>query len=604
MPVELGAKDISQLVKKGHKRVENYANAAASAIRDYVGDYYVNPKGYEGDYPINLVFVALRTWVPNLVMNSGVNKVGSPYLSQLDYAHMLGEALNQLHKRIDMKSTMRAAVVSMILCGLAVLKTSIYADGLLIPDGFDSSFSQGQLYTDLISIDDFFLDPYCTSLKNSTLTGHFTTVRRQDLLDMKGWDKDLVNKLPSAWDGGVGNNEKASHLTRKPSETLEMIEAQDYVRVAEVYLPEAQAIAYVPDPKQTSFDDFLKVQDYYGPDTGPYRFGSITPPVPDNPFPVAPVSIWRDLNSMANDLFKKLMDQADSQKDVLLYKPGMEDVADAVAEARNGDSIRTADPDGVRIQSYGGGNAENEKMTQQLQFWFNYVSGGIDQMGGMKTGGGSKTATAVKTLQTNASITQEDARGLIYDVQAGVSRDQAWFIHYDPFLKAPMTIRETGKEPRQVVLTPEEVRGDFLDLTFVMRQRSMQALDPETRRVALEKFTVQTIPAGVNAAMMMQQMGVPFNLPRYLMQAAEEMGIADLMNEVFTDPTFQARLKLVSEQAGLDPGKAGKQSGGMAGVMQNGALPSNVPVNSPSQDFNQQAQMGAAQSQSDMAIGG
>jgi len=604
MPVELGAKDISQLVKKGHKRVENYANAAASAIRDYVGDYYVNPKGYEGDYPINLVFVALRTWVPNLVMNSGVNKVGSPYLSQLDYAHMLGEALNQLHKRIDMKSTMRAAVVSMILCGLAVLKTSIYADGLLIPDGFDSSFSQGQLYTDLISIDDFFLDPYCTSLKNSTLTGHFTTVRRQDLLDMEGWDKDLVNKLPSAWDGGVGNNEKASHLTRKPSETLEMIEAQDYVRVAEVYLPEAQAIAYVPDPKQTSFDDFLKVQDYYGPDTGPYRFGSITPPVPDNPFPVAPVSIWRDLNSMANDLFKKLMDQADSQKDVLLYKPGMEDVADAVAEARNGDSIRTADPDGVRIQSYGGGNAENEKMTQQLQFWFNYVSGGIDQMGGMKTGGGSKTATAVKTLQTNASITQEDARGLIYDVQAGVSRDQAWFIHYDPFLKAPMTIRETGKEPRQVVLTPEEVRGDFLDLIFVMRQRSMQALDPETRRVALEKFTVQTIPAGVNAAMMMQQMGVPFNLPRYLMQAAEEMGIADLMNEVFTDPTFQARLKLVSEQAGLDPGKAGKQSGGMAGVMQNGALPSNVPVNSPSQDFNQQAQMGAAQSQSDMAIGG
>jgi len=604
MPVELGAKDISQLVKKGHKRVENYANAAASAIRDYVGDYYVNPKGYEGDYPINLVFVALRTWVPNLVMNSGVNKVGSPYLSQLDYAHMLSEALNQLHKRIDMKSTMRAAVVNMILCGLAVFKTSIYADGLLIPDGFDSSFSQGQLYTDLISIDDFFLDPYCTSLKNSTLTGHFTTVRRQDLLDMEGWDKDLVNKLPSAWDGGVGNNEKASHLTRKPSETLEMIEAQDYVRVAEVYLPEAQAIAYVPDPKQTSFDDFLKVQDYYGPDTGPYRFGSITPPVPDNPFPVAPVSIWRDLNSMANDLFKKLMDQADSQKDVLLYKPGMEDIADAVAEARNGDSIRTADPDGVRIQSYGGGNAENEKMTQQLQFWFNYVSGGIDQMSGMKTGAGSKTATAVKTLQTNASITQEDARSLIYDVQAGVSRDQAWFIHYDPFLKAPMIIRETGKEPRQVVLTPEEVRGDFLDLIFVMKQRSMQALDPETRRVALEKFTVQTIPAGVNAAMMMQQMGVPFNLPRYLMQAAEEMGIADLMNEVFTDPTFQARLKLVSEQAGLDPGKAGKQSGGMAGVMQNGALPSNVPVNSPSQDFNQQAQMGAAQSQSDMAIGG
>jgi len=608
MPVELGAKDVSQLVRKGHKRVENYANAAAAAMRDYVGDYYVNPKGYEGDYPINLIFVALRTWVPNLVMDSGINKVGSDYLNQLDYAYMLGETLNQLHKKIGMKSILRAAVVDMILCGLSIFKTSIYADGLLIPDGFDGSFSQGQLYTDLISIDDFFLDPYCTSLKSSTLTGHFTTVRRQDLLDADGWDKDLVNRLPSAWDGGVGDDKKASRLTRKPSETLEMIEAQDYVRVAEVYFPEANAIAYVPDPKQTSFDDFLKVQEYYGPKTGPYRFGSITPPVPSNPFPVAPVSIWRDLNTMANALFKKLMDQADRQKDVLLYKPGMEDVADEVADAYDGQSIRTADPDGVKTVSFGGGNPENEKMTQHVQFWFNYVSGGIDQMSGAKTGGGSKTATAVKTLQSNASITQEDARSMIYDVQSGVSRDQAWFIHYDPFLKAPMIIRETGKQARQVILTPEEVRGDFLDLTFTMKQRSMQALDPETRRIALEKFTVQTIPAGVNAAMMMQQMGVPFNLPRYLMQAAEEMGIADLMNEVFTDPTFQARLKLVADQAGLDPGKAGKQSGGggggMAGVMQNGALPSNTPVNSPSQDFNQQAQMGAAQSQSDMAIGG
>ena len=606
MPVELGAKDVSQLVRKGHKRVENYANAAASAIRDYVGDYYIKPKGYTGDTPINLIFVALRTWVPNLVMNSGVNKVGSPYLSQLDYAHMLGEALNQLHKRISMKGVMRAAVVNMILCGLAILKTSIFADGLLIPDGFNSTFSQGQLYTDLISIDDFILDPFCNSLESSTMTGHFTIVRRQDLFDADGWDEDLVKQLPSAWGNSARDAKKAAALTKDRSDTLEMIEAQDYVRVAELYFPEAKAIVYVPDPQQTSFDDFLKIQDYYGPDTGPYRFGSITPPVPDNPFPVAPVSIWRDLNSMANNLFTKLMDQADSQKDLILYRPGMEDVADAIADAPSGKAIRTADPEGVKVVSFGGGNPENEKMTQQLQFWFNYVSGGIDQMAGMKTGAGSKTATAVKTLQSNASITQEDARGLIYDVQAGISRDQAWFIHYDPFLKAPMTIRETGKEPQQVILTPEEVRGDFLDLMFTMKQRSMQALDPEVRRIALDKFMANALPAGVNAAMMMMQMQVPFNLPRYLMQAAEELGIADLMNEVFDDPTFRKRMKAVAEQAGLDPGKAGKAGGGggMAGVLQNGGMASSVPVNTPSQDFNQQAQMGAAQSQSDMAIGG
>ena len=90
------------------------------------------------------------------------------------------------------------------------------------------------------------------------------------------------------------------------------------------------------------------------------------------------------------------------------------------------------------------------------------------------------------------------------------------------------------------------------------------------------------------------------------MNIADELGIADVMNEVFTDPTFQARMKMAAEQAGLDPGKAGKagRGGGMAGVIQNGGMASSVPVNTPSQDFNQQAQAGAAQSQSDMAIRG
>jgi hypothetical protein len=601
MPVELGAKEVSQLVWKGHKRVEHYRNAAADAIRIYVGDYFAKSKGNTGDLPLNLVFVALRTWVPNLVMQAGVNKVTTEVLAQTDYAHMLGAALNELHKKIRMKDIMRAGIVNMILCGLAIFKTSIFADGNLIPDGPDQNIQPGQLYTDLISIDDFILDPYCTALDTSTMTGHFTTVRRQDLLDAEGWDKALVKRLPSAWDGGVDQSQKAAKLTRDPNLTLEMIEAQDYVRVGELYFPEANAIAYVPDPRQTSFDDFLKVQEYYGPKTGPYRFGSITPPVPDNPLPVAPVSIWRDLNDMANTLLNKLLHQADNQKDLVLYKPGMEDMADAVIRGVDGQAIRTSDPDGVKVVSFGGGNPENDKMTQQLQFWFNYASGGVDQMGGMKTGGGSKTATAVKTLQSNASITQADAQSMVYDTQAGISRDQAWFFHYDPFLNSPITIRETGKEPAQVTLTPEEVNGDFLDLTFTIVKRSMQAIDPEHRRQALEKFTMNAGPAATQMALLMGQMQIPFNLSRYLMNMAEEYGVADLMIEVFNDPTFQERMQAIQAAGGLDPGKAGKGDGGMAGALQNQGNPSAVPVANEQQQFNQQAQSVAAEAQAQFA---
>jgi hypothetical protein len=604
MPVELSASDVSELVRKGHQRVEHYRNAAAQSVKDYVGNYYVRPSGMTGEYPINLIFAALRTWVPNLIMQAGMNKVLTPLVSQSDYAFMLGEALNELHKKIKMKNVIRAGVVNMILCGLAVFKTSIFASGNLIPDGPNEYIDPGQLYTDLISIDDFFFDPYCVALNKSTLTGHFTTVRRQDLLDDEGWDEKLVRRLPNAWDGGANDNNKARLLTRNPSLTLEMINAQDYVRVGEVYLPEANAIAYVPDPKQATYDNFLKVQDYYGPSTGPYTFGSITPPVPDNPFPVAPASIWRDLNLMANSLFTKLMNQADNQKDVLLYKPGMEDVADAIASAVDGQQIRTPDPQGVEVKSYGGGNPSNDKMTQELQFWFNYMSGGIDQMSGLKTGAGSKTATAVKTLQNNATITQEDARSMVSDTQADISEKQAWFIHNDPFLNAPLTIRSTGKSPQQVVLTPEEVRGDFLSMTFTIVKRSMQGVDPEHRRLALEKMLVNIIPGTANAAVMFQQMGQGFDAGLLLTNAAEELGITELFAGVFNDPDFQRRLQMAAQAAGLDPGKAGKSGGASpAGAMQNNGNPQAVPVKNEQQGFNQQAQAGANQAQSEIAGG-
>ena len=604
MPVELSASDVSELVRKGHKRVEHYRNAAAQAVKDYVGNYYVRPSGMTGEYPINLIFAAIRTWVPNLVMQAGVNKVLTPVVSQADYAFMLGEALNELHKRIHMKDVMRAGVVNMILCGLAIFKTSIHASGNLIPDGFNEYIDPGQLYTDLISLDDFFFDPYCTALNKSTLTGHFTTVKRQDLLDDEGWDKELVKQLPSAWDGGVNDSNKARLLTRNPALTLEMIEAQDYVRVGEVYLPEADAIVYVPDPKQTTCKDFLKVQDYYGPSTGPYTFGSITPPVPDNPLPVASASIWRDLNLMANSLFTKLMNQADNQKDVLLYKPGMEDVADAIADAVDGQKIRTPDPQGVEVKSYGGGNPNNDKMTQELQFWFNYMSGGIDQMSGLKTGAGSKTATAVRTLQSNATITKSDAQSMVYDTQANISEKQAWYLHEDPFLEQPLTIRKTGKAPVQVVLTPEQRRGDFLHMTFTIVKRSMQAVDPEHRQQALDKMLINIIPGTANAAMMFQQMGQKFDSGLLLTNAAEELGIAELFAGVFDDPEFQRRLQMAAEAAGLDPGKAGKAGGASpAGAMQNNGNSSAVPVMDEQQGFNQQAQMGANQAQSEIAGG-
>jgi len=109
------------------------------------------------------------------------------------------------------------------------------------------------------------------------------------------------------------------------------------------------------------------------------------------------------------------------------------------------------------------------------------------------------------------------------------------------------------------------------------------------------------VPALTQSAMTMMQMGVQFNLPRALMQAAEEMGIADAVQEVFQDPTFEQRLQLMQQMGPQDAGKAGM---GMAGVIQNKGFAGKREILNPTQEANQAEQAGGAVAQSAAGFGG
>jgi hypothetical protein len=387
--------------------------------------------------------------------------------------------------------------------------------------------------------------------------------------------------------------------TRKFIGVYQQISMQDMVDVVELYVPESNVIVTIPDPYQTYSHKYIGVVDYEGPTEGPYVHLSFTPPVPGNPFPVAPVAMWFDLHRMANRMLSKIMDQADRQKDVLLYNPASADEAQELVDAKDGDALMSTNPDGVKVVSYGGQDQNNEVMLGQLQMWYNYMSGNPDMMSGNMTQGtrGSReTATKAQMLQANAGITIEDAKGILYDATSEVNRRFAWYLHNDPFISVPLIKRVTGNEERQVSLTPEQRRGDFEQFTFEVVARSMSPIDPGTRARAIQEFCTNVLPAGVAAAMQMMQMGQPFNLQLYLGTVAEEMGVGDWLAGMFQDPLFMQRMMLMQALGAKDQGK-GTPSGSpntMAGVLQNGGSPVKQVNETPGQQMNQNAQMTAA----------
>lgn len=592
-------------VKRAFERGRRYRRARAMFIKEYVGQYYNKQFGLTGDQPINLLYLTIRSLVPNLVVRNPVNKLETKILAQQPYGELLGLALDQVQQDIGLADILRGWVVS-ALFGWGIVKTSLSASGELLQFG-DVRIDPGQIYTAMVDLDDYVLDPVCTHRKKAAFEGDRIRVPRQLLLDTDGYDHDLIVKLPHA--RYISDSDRVENISKQSQAVMEMNTLQDFVEVIELWIPEADALVTIPDPMQTTFSKYLRVADYNGPKEGPYTDLSFTPPVENNPYPVAPASIWYDIHRAANRIFKKLMDQADRQRDILMYSPAQADEAADILDAADGDSIATIDPNGVKVLSYGGQNRQNEFMMQQLHTWYNYMSGNTDQMAGNMpaVSKGKETATRSQILQGNANISLEDARSILYAKTAEISGKQAWYLHTDPLIELPLTKRSTGGQQVQMWLTPEQRYGDFFRFTFKIVARSMSRLDPAIKSKRIVEFATSLVPALMTAAMSSMQMGVPFNVQRAITDLASELDVIDTVQDWFNDPEFAQKMQIMAAMGPQNAGKAGTSSGGggggegtnsLKGILQNGQSPVVRNIATPNQEFNQQSQETAAESQS------
>jgi len=584
---------VQNMVRLGFKRMEHFCRVTAMMFKSYVPQYYRQLSGIEGEEPLSLVFHVIRSFVPNLVMSNPITSVITPYLAHKPYAELLGLGLDSVARDIKLEVELRKWITNAMF-GWGIMQVGLAASGELLQFD-DTMIDPGQVYAKNVSLDNFGFDPACTDIREANSLWHRTTVPRQLLLDTDGYDHDIIVKLPSS---PINNAQKLADFTRTPEAKGVMTRLQDEVDVVEMYVPEAEAIVTMGDPTQTIQSRYLKIGDYNGVKEGPYVFLSFSQPVDQNPFPVAPVSVYYDLAKAANEVFNKELEQIRQQKDIGLYNPAQSDEVDDIQEAKTGDWIPSTDPKGINLVSIGGQNPRNTEALSIIQFWVNYMSGNPDFIAanpGSSGGSGKETATKTMTMQGNAGVGLEDMRGMVYGNTSEIQRRIAWYLHTDPFIKLPLTKRSTGGEQVQLMLTPEQRQGDFLKFTFKIVARSMTPMDPMVRSKRIEMFCTSIIPNAATTAQIMAQTGRQFNLEAYLTKVAFEMGIQDIVEDMFNDPNWQQQVEIMMQLGPQNPGKA---STSVAGVQQNNGSPMARPVQTPQQDVNAQVQSGAAQGQS------
>ena len=101
----------------------------------------------------------------------------------------------------------------------------------------------------------------------------------------------------------------------------------------------------------------------------------------------------------------------------------------------------------------------------------------------------------------------------------------------------------------------------------------------------------------MTTALAAMQMGVQFNVERYLTQIAFEMGISDIIEDIFVDPEWQQKMEIMLTLGPQNPGKA-SSGNSVAGSQQNKGNPQAKPIATPQQDFNANSQQTAAIGQS------
>ena len=475
---------LQEAARRGFDRMKRYRKARAMFIKAYVGHYYGQEYGMTGEEPMNLLFNAIRIMVPNLVMLNPKVNLTTNNLEQKNYAELLGLGVNNVFKSSEIKWPLRSWIVD-ALFGFGVMKTSISDSNNFIQID-DEYINLGEIYNKTVDLDNFTFDPFCSEylFRGASFVGHASVVAREVLLNAKGVNKDLVVQLPTIH-SDADKQDRVSNVSRQYEYGQEYAGQRDLVRITELWVPLANKIITIPDPRVSTFNDYIRQVDYYGPEEGLYTYLSFTPAVPGNPFPIAPVGIWYDMHEAANKVCRKILDQTERQKNVTVYNPANSDSAIDIRDAEDGDMVASSDPNGVKVISYNGQNPENENMLAQLMSWFSYMAGGIDQMGGTRSQ--AKSATQASIMQANSGVSLEDSKSIMYDRVAEIARKTAWYLHTDPLIDLPLTKRDGGEDV-QLVLTPEQQTGDFLTLVFDMVARSFTRMDPTIRSKLMMDF--------------------------------------------------------------------------------------------------------------------
>lgn len=540
-------KKLTRIVNASFRTMTRFTKARHLILKQYVTRFYgeKDPAAESRAFPLNLIYQATTSIVPNLVYADPKARVTSTFLPYRPYADVAELALNQLVEEIELRRTLRKVLTDAIFCA-GFLKTGLGVSGQTLDmDGFIRDI--GQPYCDRVDPDDMLLDPVARQWEEQRLIGNRFRADLETLQDSGMFDPDQLRQLTSRYQM-MGVNDEASSLSG--SDRYEADDAGPAVDLVELWIPYDQVIVTLPwTGNDEVAPEVLRAVDYEGPEEGPYQMLGFAF-VPDNIMPVAPAMVWYDLHIMANKIARKAASQAERQKSVLAYESSAWQDAQEIVDASDGASVRVDNIEAIKEVSFGGVNDDAYQYIEWAKQQFSEMAMNIDLLSG--TGSDEPTATQAEMLQANTSVRLSDMQALVYQFTADAMKQLFYFLHTDPLIELPLVKRVAGRD-EQVFYSPEMREGDWLDYNIKVRPYSMARQDPNVKVRRLLEFSGNVVPALAQA---FQMLGPAFNIENAINIIGREMGIEEL-DEIVNSEALHMQLgrllQLIEQGVPVDP---------------------------------------------------
>ena len=397
---------IRQLAKPREERIES--------IRQFVGSHYA-AGGSEKNVPVNFLKLAVDIYVRQLAARAPRVLISTKFPELKSTAANLQLAVNQIPEEIGLTRTLRGLVTE-ALFSIGIVKVGLHTIGEAL------GIPYGQPFADLVTLDDYFCDMSARRMDLIQYCGNDYWVPFEKFMDSGFVKEDLRGALAPDDHTTIGDQ---GQLRADGITTDEVAsEFEKRIRLRDVWIPQDNVmLTYAISSKK-----LLQEIDWEGPERGPYLHLGFTD-VPSGLLPLAPVSAWRDLHELANVIFRKLGNQADSQKTVLGFSGTDETDIENFKKASDGDGIAYHGPKPERLQA-GGVDGSTLAFYLQVRDLYSYFAGNLDSLGGLAPM--TETVGQDKLLGEAASAQLADMSAQTIGVVRELFRSLTWYEWHDP----------------------------------------------------------------------------------------------------------------------------------------------------------------------------